>query len=75
MLKLVWTKSQNSNYYNHSSHLGSAQIEEILPNKWRWEAYSSNTMQALDMDCWWGTAASLEEAQLDAEQELSRWPV
>ena len=75
MLKLVWTKTENSNYYIHTSYLGNAQVEEILPDKWRWEAYSANEMQSFDMDCWWGTDPSLEEAQLSAETELLRWPV
>jgi hypothetical protein len=73
MIRLVWT--QHNSYYNHSSKLGTAQVEEILPNKWRWEAYSANQWQMLDMDCWWGTDTSLEAAQLSAEHELSRWPV
>jgi hypothetical protein len=71
MLKLIWT--QHHNYYNHLSDLGSAQVEEIIPGKWRWEAYSNNQLQSLDMDCWWGTAPSLEQAQLEAEHELARW--
>jgi len=74
MLKLDWTFS-GKNYYRHSSDLGSAIIEEILPNKWRWEAHSANDMQMLDMDSWWGTESSLEEAQLAAERELFRWPI
>jgi hypothetical protein len=70
-LKLIWTKTNN--YYNHASNLGTAQVEEILLDKWRWEAYSSNETQMFDMDCWWGTESSLEEAQSAAEQELLRW--
>lgn len=68
---LIWTKSYN--YCNHTSELGTACVEEIVPNKWRWEAYSSNENQMLDMDCWWGTKNTLEEAQLAAENELYRW--
>lgn len=73
MLKLIWAKSHNC--FNHSSDLGTAQVEEICIDKWRWEAYSSNVFQSLDMDCWWGTTSSSEEAQLAAEQELFRWPI
>lgn len=71
MLKLTWIKSNN--YWKHSSELGDASVEEIHPGKWRWEAYSSKFAQMFDMDCWWGIAASQEEAQLDAEKELLRW--
>lgn len=73
MLKLIWNKA--GNYYNHSSELGTAQVEEILPDKWRWEAYSGNEFQSLDLDCWWGTSLTLEEAQLSAEKELLRWNI
>lgn len=71
ILKLSWTEGKT--YYTHYSELGSACVEEILPDKWRWEAYSANELQFLDMDCWWGITSSLEEAQLDAEHELFRW--
>jgi hypothetical protein len=74
MSKLTWSKD-DFDYYYHSSNLGSANIEEVSPGKWRWEAHSSNEMQMFDMDCWWGTDPSLEEAQLSAEQELLRWPL
>jgi hypothetical protein len=72
-MKLIWT--QNSNYYYHSSALGEALVEEISPNKWRWEAYSCNPIQMFDLDRWWGIATSMEEAQLSAERELFHWSI
>lgn len=73
MSKLIWTKSDGYGSYNHLSDLGSASVEEIVSDIWRWEAYSSNETQMFDMDCWWGLSSSLEEAQLDAEGELLRF--
>lgn len=72
-LKLSWERSKNGDYYNHSSDLGTATVEEINPGKWRWEAYSSNEIQSMELDCWWGIAKTIEEGQLDAEKELERW--
>jgi hypothetical protein len=72
---LIWIESKSEIYYNHSSELGTACVVEISDNKWRWEAHSSNQCQMFDMDCWWGIAKSLEEAQSDAERELLRWPL
>jgi hypothetical protein len=69
-----WIK-RSDDYYTHESELGTASVHELSTNKWQWEAHSSNSMQMLDMDCWWGRASSLEEAQLDVERELSRWSI
>jgi hypothetical protein len=61
MLKLIWTTKNN--YHSNSSELGTASVEEIIPGKWRWEAYSTNETQLFDLDCWWGISSSLEDAQ------------
>lgn len=60
-------------WWTYSSELGTATVEHILDNKWRWEAHSNNSLQNLDMDCWWGIEKTSEAAKNAAERELKRW--
>lgn len=77
-IQLEW--SDNSDYMGaclfHTSELGQANVEELNDDRYRWEATSSNEFQTLaEMDGWWGTCKTKEEAIISAEQELLRWKI